>query len=308
VDWDSPYIEALITAALAEEVGSGDVATAAIFSPYATASAQIVAGQDLVCAGLPLVERAFGRLDAEIAIELHASEGQALAKGASLVDVSGNAAAILTGMQTVLNLLSRPCGMATLTRQYVQRIVGTVAKISNSRNSAPGLRRLEQYAVHVGGGNNRHTGLFDAILLTPAHVAAAGGIKAALDQAHSHASRLVNSLPLTAYEATGTGPAGTHAASLPIRIAVRDEDEIREALLAGAESILLDGVSAERARRLSRFARSIRPDCEVEIRGEIPLAEVRAYAESGANYISPEAIVSAPRARLSLRALGQPAS
>jgi nicotinate-nucleotide pyrophosphorylase (carboxylating) len=294
MDWDSPYIENLITLALKEDVGFGDVSVAATVSPSASANAHIVVEQDLVCAGLPLIEKIFGRLDPDITAALRASEGQKVTQGTNLADLSGNAAGILTGEQTVLNFLARLCGIATLTREYVDRITGTGVKIRDTRHTTPGLRQLEQYAIQMGGGVNHHVGLFDAIVLTQAHIAAAGGIKAALDQAHSHASRLMTQLPLSAYEATGTVPEGIDAASLAIQIAICGENELREALSAGAESMLLSGLTPQQTEDLVRITRTIRPDCVIESAGGFTLAEVRHYAESGVDYLSPHALAFSP--------------
>ena len=293
MDWDAPEIEALITTALSEDVGSGDVTVAAIFSPAAALSGRIVAREDVVCAGLPLAEKILGRLDADVAVELRVAEGQSVLRGAALATVNGNAAAILTGERTLLNLLSDLCGIATLTRKYVRQIEGTRARIRDSRNTIPGLRLLEQYAIRAGGGTHHHAGLFDAIVLTHAHIIAAGGIKAALDQAHSHASRLMNPLELTAYEATGTIPADTDRMSLPIQVEIGNEEELCEALSAGAESILLVDTESQQAARLVAAARGIRPGCLVEMSGDISLTDARTYAETGVDYLAPHALTTA---------------
>jgi nicotinate-nucleotide pyrophosphorylase (carboxylating) len=207
--------------------------------------------------------------------------------------LSGNAGAIFTGERTMRNFLTRLCGIATRTRQFVDRVSGTGARISDSRNTAPGLRQLEQHAAKMGGGTHRYSGLFDAIVLGRMHVAAAGGIKAALDQAHSHASRVMNPLPLTAYEATGTVPPDGDAHSLPIQIVIENEAELQEALSAGAESILFEDLPVERVGSLTQMAHRMRPQCTVEISGDIPLERVRAYAESGVDYISPVGLTAA---------------
>jgi nicotinate-nucleotide pyrophosphorylase (carboxylating) len=301
MDWDSPHIEALITAALAEDVGSGDVSVAATVSRSATASAYVVAEQDLVCAGLPLVERIFSRLDPDISVELHFCDGQSVSQHSQLLTCHGNTAAMLAGKQTALNFLAHLSGIATRTRAYLGRIAGTHAKICASRNSTPGLRRIELYAVVMGGGTVAHTGLFDAIVLDAEHIAAAGGIQAALDQAHSHASRLMNPLPLTAYEAIGTVPTEIDESSLAIRIAVGNEHQVREALSSGAETVVLSNMTPEQVRPLVQLARILCPDCKVEFWDHTTLDNVRAYAEAGVDFISPAELTrSAPTAALRL--------
>jgi nicotinate-nucleotide pyrophosphorylase (carboxylating) len=301
MDWDAPYIEELITAALGEDVGAGDATVAAIVSPTTSATARIVALQDVVCAGLPFVERIFSRLDAEVCVELQVMDGQKVAHDTNLATLNGNAGAILSGERTVLNVLSRLSGIATLTREYVDRIAGTGAKIRDTRVTTPGLRQVEQYAIQMGGGAHHHAGQFDAIVVTRAHVAAAGGVKAALDQVHSHASRLMNPLALSAYEATGTMPAEMECSSLPIQIEVGGEAELREALSAGAESILLMEMTAHKTRELVEVARGLRSDCVIEFGGDISVVDAIAYAETGVDYVAPRALTAgAPWARLRL--------
>jgi len=301
MDWDSPYIEDLITAALGEDVGAGDATVAATVSPTATATARIVALQDMVCAGLPLVERILSRLDPDVSVELQAVDGQCVSRDANLATLNGNAGAILSGEQTVLNMLSRLSGIATLTREYAERIVETRAKIRDTRATTPGLRQIEQYAIRLGGGTHDHAGLFDAIVVTRAHVAAAGGVKVALDQAHSHASRLMHPLALSAYEATGTMPAEMEASSLSIQIEVGSEAELREALSAGAESILLREMTAGKTGELVQVARALRADRVIEYCGDISVVDAIAYAETGVDYLAPRALTAAvPWARLRL--------
>ena len=177
--------------------------------------------------------------------------------------LSGKVGAILTGERTALNFLGRLSGIATLTRRFVEQLAGTRAKIRDTRKTTPGLRLLEKYAVRMGGGTNHRIGLFDAILLKENHIALAGGVKAAMDQAHAFASAKMKPRAMTAYEAVGTVPSPGEADSLPIQIEVRTEPELREALGAGAESVLagqhdsggsapLRGDRAGRARRLHR--------------------------------------------------------
>jgi len=301
MDWNSSSIEKLIAAALAEDVGAGDVSVAATVPEKAQAQAHIVAKQDLICAGLQLVEKVFRALDPQMKIDLCAADGQRVAKGKDLVYLDGRAGAILSGERTALNFLGRLSGIATLTHQFIEQIAGTHAKIRDTRKTTPRLRLLEKYAVKMGGGTNHRMGLFDAILLKENHIALAGGVKAALDQAHSYVASRMKLRSMTAYEAVGTAPSEAEASSLSIQIEVRNESELQEALSAGAEAVLLDNMSPEQARRCVVIVRATRPDCIVEISGGITLANVREYAETGADYLSSGALThSAPNADVSL--------
>ncbi len=301
VDWNSKYVRELIAAALAEDVGVGDVSAAATIPAGARGRAHIVAKQDLVCGGLPLVERVFLALDPEMNFERRAAEGHSVQEGSDVLRLSGKASAILSGERTALNFLGWLSGIATITHEFVKRIAGTGAKIRDTRKTTPGMRLLEKYAVRMGGGTNHRIGLFDAILLKENHIALAGGVKAALDKAHSFASLRMDQRAMTAYEAVGAMPLETEANSLPIQIEVRNESELREALSAGAESVLLDNMSPDEARHCVGIVRKVRPDCIVEISGGITLTNVRAYAETGADYLSSGALThSAPNADFSL--------
>lgn len=301
MNWNSPYITTLIDQALAEDVGPGDATVAATIPPQTVVRAHIVAKQDLVCAGLPLAERIFLALDPQMKFNRRADEGQFVRKGHDLLHLAGKASAILTGERTALNFLGRLCGIATLSHQFVEQLAGTRAGIRDTRKTTPGSRLLEKYAVKTGGGTNHRFGLYDAILLKENHIALAGGVKAALDQAHAYASSQISLRATTAYEAVGLCPSPSETHSLSIQIEVRNEAELREALDAGAESVLLDNMTPEQARACIQITRTIRRDCIVEISGGITLGNVRAYAETGADYLSSGSLThSAPNADLSL--------
>src|SRR3974377_730480 len=152
MDWDSGYIDALIPAALAEDVGSGDVAVAATVSSKATLKARIVTDEELVCAGLPLIERILGRPDPSVLVGLRSSEGQRVSGGVTLAALEGEASAVLSGERTVLNFLCHLSGIATRTRRYVDAISGAGPRICDSRNTTPGLRHLQQKPGGLGGG------------------------------------------------------------------------------------------------------------------------------------------------------------
>ncbi len=296
MDWNSAEITGLVERALAEDVGAGDVTVAATIAPLAKGEARIAAKQQLVCAGLPLVEQVFRALDPQMLVEIKVSEGDLVDKGSVLAHLSGKAAAILTGERTALNFLGHLCGIASLTRKFVDELAGTGAKIRDTRKTTPGLRMLEKYAVKMGGGTNHRIGLYDAILLKENHIALAGGVKAALDQAHAYVSSRMNPRAMTAYEAVGAASGADAAAGLSIQIEVRNEAELRKALSAGAESVLLDNMTPEEARQCVKIVRSLRAACVVEISGGITLENAREYALSGADYLSSGALTHSARA------------
>lgn len=296
MEWNSAYIADRIVQALAEDIGAGDVTVAATIPTNARGKARIVAKQDLVCAGLPLAERVFLRLDSKMEVRLKAADGQLVKKGQELLQLSGNASAILTGERTALNFLGHLSGIATLTRKFVEELAGTNAKIRDTRKTTPGLRLLEKYAVKMGGGTNHRIGLYDAILLKENHIALAGGVKSALDQAHAYASSRMNPQAMTAYEAVGSNAVIAGSPGLAIQIEVRNETELREALSAGAESVLLDNLTTDQVRRCVETVRSIRPSCIVEISGGITLENAKAYAISGADYLSSGALTHSAHA------------
>jgi nicotinate-nucleotide pyrophosphorylase (carboxylating) len=277
MDWNSEAITSLVRTALAEDIGPGDATTAATIPESAKAYARIVVREPLVCAGLPLAERVFHELDPSCTITRHCKEGKSVPAGKDVARISGRARAILSGERTALNFLARLSGIATLTREFAKQLAGTRAKIHDTRKTTPLLRALEKYAVRMGGGENHRFGLFDAILLKENHITLAGGIAKALAAARAYST------------------------SLPVQVEVRNEAELAETLSAGADSILLDNMSAEGAALCVSLVRQARPQCIVEVSGGITLANARAYALTGADYLSSGALThSAPAANLSL--------
>jgi nicotinate-nucleotide pyrophosphorylase (carboxylating) len=293
-DWAAPEVASLVRAALEEDLGGGDRTTEAIVSADARARARILAKQLLVLAGTPLAERVFRELDPQISFRACAAEGAHLAVGTTLAEIQGTARAILSGERTALNFLAHLCGIATLTRQFVEALAGTGARLRDTRKTTPLLRRLEKYAVRMGGGTNHRFALDDGILVKENHVALAGSVAEAIRRAL--AAR--KPAETTAYEAfRPPRPRGR----LPVEVEVRNEAELREALAVGADEVLLDNLSPEEAARLVRIARSLRPGCLIEISGGLNLSNIRAYAEAGADFLSIGALThSAPAADLSL--------
>ena len=262
LDWNCEEVVRLVRKALEEDIGAGDATTLATVPENARARARILAREPLVCAGLPLAARVFGELDENCQAELLCAEGEAIDAGRDVMRLEGKARAILSGERTALNFLQRLCGIATLTHRFVQQLSGTRAKLRDTRKTTPLLRALEKYAVRMGGGMNHRFGLYDAMLLKENHIAMAGGVRAALELARAYSPKL------------------------PVQVEVRDEGELREALTAGAESILLDNMIPEEATRCVALVRKVRPQCTIEISGGITLANARAYAQTGADFLS----------------------
>ncbi len=146
MDWNSRYVAELVRRALEEDIGGGDATTAAVVSPRATARAKILTRQTLVCAGLPMAEKVFQALDPEVRVTFPHNDGSFVEPGAEIVQIKGNARAVLSGERTALNFLAHLCGVATLTRRFVEQLAGTRTRIRDTRKTMPGLRALEKYA------------------------------------------------------------------------------------------------------------------------------------------------------------------
>ena len=248
----------LVRAALAEDLRYGpDVTTAAVIPPGTAATAEVVARQAGVLAGLPVAILAMDGA----AIELLADDGARVGPGDVLARVSGSLAEILTAERTMLNFLTHLSGIATATRAWVDAIDGTGAFVRDTRKTIPGLRALEKYAVRCGGGVNHRMGLGDAALIKDNHVAAAGGVGAAF--------------------------AAVRAAAPDVAVEVECDttDQVAEVLAAGATLILLDNMSLDEMRKAVCLARSY-PLARLEASGGLRLENARAVASTGVHYLS----------------------
>lgn len=301
MDWNSAEIEFFVQAALDEDIGAGDLTARAIVPADARARAQILARSPLVVAGLPLVERVFHALDGTARIETRIAEGGEAAANAVLAHLECGARPMLTGERTALNLLCHLSGVATLTREFVRSVAGTKTKIRDTRKTLPLLRHLEKYAVRMGGGENHRMGLYDAMLIKENHIAAAGSVREALRRARAFLPSPDRQPETTAYESFSPPRSAQWDEPVPIQVEVRNEAEMREALDAGADALLLDNTTPGEAARLVAVARAMRPACLLELSGGVTLENVRAYAAAGADYIAVGALThSAPAADLSL--------
>jgi nicotinate-nucleotide pyrophosphorylase (carboxylating) len=269
-------LEPLIRAALAEDLGrAGDLTTELTIPAGTRARALLRARQAGRVAGLDAALLAFRLLDPSLRIEVCRPDGADAAPGDTLALVEGEARPILAAERTALNLLTRLCGVATATREAVARIRGTRARIACTRKTMPGLRALEKQAVRLGGGMNHRFGLADGILIKDNHIVAAGGVAAAVRTARASAPH-----------------------SLRIEVETETLAEVREALAAGADAILLDNMPPERLREAVEVVggRAI-----TEASGGITLATVRAVAQTGVDLISVGALThSAPSLDLGL--------
>ncbi len=266
----------LVDAALREDIGDGDRSTLWSVPADATGAASIRAKASGVLAGLDIAAAVFRRLDPALRVESLARAGDVLAPGSVVLRVAGPLRSILTGERTALNFLQRLSGIATLTRRYVDGVAGTGARILDTRKTTPGWRLLEKAAVRAGGGHNHRFGLFDAVLLKENHIAAAGGIAAALERVRAAGS------------------------DLPVEVEVRSLDELDAAIAAGARHLLLDNMDPPTLREAVRRARA-RTGLRLEASGNVTLETVRAIAGTGVDAISVGALThSAPALDLSM--------
>lgn len=218
--------EPIVRTALAEDLGrAGDITTDAVVPASATTAARVVMREAGTVAGLAIACAAFGMIDPAIAVALHVSDGDRVQAGTTIATVSGPARGILTAERVALNLLGRMCGIATLTSRLVDAVAGTGATVVETRKTTPGLRVLEKYAVRCGGGSNHRFGLDDAVMIKDNHVAVAGGVTAAVEAARSATGHMVK-----------------------IEVEVDSLDQLREALEAGAEVVLLDNMDPDTLR------------------------------------------------------------
>jgi nicotinate-nucleotide pyrophosphorylase (carboxylating) len=258
---------------LAEDVGSGDVTSLAI-APAQRCQALLVLKAAGAVSGLPAARAVFAEIDPGVAFTPLAEDGQQVEfVPQALARLEGPARAILTGERLALNLLGRMCGIATLTRAYVDAVAGTGVTILDTRKTTPGLRALEKYAVRCGGGTNHRFGLYDATLLKDNHVRLAGDV-----------SRAVTAL--------------RGQTDLPLELEVDTLDQLHEGLQLGVERILLDNFSPAHVREAVALAGG---RAQLEVSGGVTLETVRAYADAGPDFISVGALThSAPSLDVSL--------
>lgn len=252
-------IERDVAAALAEDVGSGD-ASALLLPEGKTARATVVCRQEAVLCGQAWFEACFRKLDPLVKITWQVREGDRMARGAAVCRIEGRARALVTAERSALNFLQVLSAVATATRRLVDAASGTRAKIVDTRKTLPGLRIAQKYAVRVGGGANHRMGLYDAMLIKENHIAAAGGIAAAMAAARKNA-----------------------APGVWLQVEVESLAQLKEALAAGATMILLDNMTPDQMREAVKVAGD---RAELEASGGITVDNVRTIAETGVHRIS----------------------
>jgi len=272
MDWNSRRITAVIENALLEDRATRDATSYACIDPNQRASATILAKQDCILAGIGCVSRildCYAALDGavtshyEVTTHPEIFDGIRLHKGQSIAVIRHNARVILSCERVILNFMQRLSGIATLTRQFVDAVSGTKARILDTRKTAPGLRTLDKYAVRCGGAQNHRLDLSDGVLIKNNHIVLAGGIVPALERAHKN-----------------------RRGEQIIEVEVRSLEELEQALEHGGEAILLDNMSVEDVKRAVERCSHAERRIPLEVSGGITLENVRAYAETGVTFIS----------------------
>jgi nicotinate-nucleotide pyrophosphorylase (carboxylating) len=265
-----------VAAALAEDIGSGDL-TAALIPSAKTGRATVITREATLVCGIPYVEETFRQLGGAAAVTWSAPEGEAAAANQPLFRLEGNARAMLTGERTALNFLQLLCGTATAANSYALQLVGTRCRLLDTRKTLPGLRTAQKYAVRVGGGENHRMGLFDGVLIKENHIMAAGSISAAV-------------------------AAAKRASGVPVEVEVENLQQLREAIEAGADIAMLDNFSLAAMREGVALNAAAGRRLKLEASGGIDLQMIREIAETGVDFISVGGITKHVRAAdLSMR-------
>jgi nicotinate-nucleotide pyrophosphorylase (carboxylating) len=273
MDLDPGIVYAFATELLKEDLGRGDITTQSVVRGGAKARGRFLAKQDFVLCGLEIGEAVFSALDNTVTLESHVYDGEAISAGAEFARIEGPATVLLTGERTALNIMQRLSGVATLTKAFVDRVEGTGARIVDTRKTTPGLRLLEKYAVTVGGGHNHRFGLDDGVLIKDNHIALAGGVRRAVELARRAVSHLMK-----------------------IEVEVSNQAQLREAISAEADVIMLDNMTVEEVKESVKTIREQARGTVIEVSGGINLDNVRSYAECGVDLISAGAITHSSRA------------
>jgi nicotinate-nucleotide pyrophosphorylase (carboxylating) len=270
------YLGELIDRALSEDLGHGDVTTESTIPADFTSAAVMLAKQHLVLAGIDVCRGVFAHCDPDIQFTPYAKDGDTVHAGTEVARLSGNTRGLLAGERVALNLLQHLSGIATLTSAYVEKLKGTKAVVLDTRKTLPGLRLLEKRAVVAGGGKNHRFGLYDGVLIKDNHIKAAGGIAVAAENARKKAHHL-----------------------LRIEVETGTLDEVRQALAAKADIIMLDNMQIDRMREAVKL---IHGQALVEASGNVTLETVRLIAETGVDFISVGNLThSAPAADISMK-------
>jgi nicotinate-nucleotide pyrophosphorylase (carboxylating) len=265
-----------VRAALSEDIGAGDI-TAALIDASSRASGRVITREDGVMCGQPWVDAVFAELDSEVKLEWHCQDAQAVSAGDTLFSIQGPARSLLTGERCALNFLQLLSGTATTCQRYAGRVSGTSVRLLDTRKTIPGLRAAQKYAVLCGGCHNHRIGLFDAFLIKENHIAACGGIAAAVASAR------------------------TSAPGKPVEVEVENFSELEEALAAGCDRVMLDNFSLDMIVQAVALASG---RAELEVSGNVTEDTLLPIAQTGVDFISIGALTKDCRALdLSMRLL-----
>ena len=275
----SVQIQKIIKAALAEDIGPGDITTQATVGLKKKGRARAVAKDDFVVAGMDVFEAVFKCLDKSIKVRKIIADGRVAKRGAVIAEVEGRLSGILQAERVALNLFQRMCGIASLTAKYVEVVRGTKTKILDTRKTAPGLRILDKMAVRLGGGTNHRMGLYDGVLIKDNHIEAAGGITAAVRAQRKHLHQ-----------------------NLKIEVETKNLREVKEALKCGVDMIMLDNMTDDAMKKAVDF---IAGRALTEASGNVNLERVADIAKTGVDFISVGELTHSVRAAdISLRVKG----
>lgn len=255
---------------LREDLGRGDITTQSIIVRNTRARARFVAGENMIVAGLEAAEEVFLTLDSQQQLEAFVSDGEEVEAGKVIARMVGFADVLISAERVALNFLQQLSGIATITNRYVKAVDGTGAQIADTRATTPGLRLLERYAVELGGGYNSRFGLDDGVVVTANHISILNGVTNAVKTAKEKLGYLHK-----------------------IAVEVSNENEVREAIAAGGDAIIIEDLSATDFGRLAAIARELSSSVGIECCGKITPANVREFAEAGAQLIRVEALTSA---------------
>jgi len=264
---------------LREDLGRGDITTQSIIVRNTRARARFVAGENMIVAGLEAAEEVFLTLDSQQQLEAFVSDGEPVEAGKVIARMVGFADVLISAERVALNLMQRLSGIATLTDKYVKAVDGTGALITDTRATTPGLRLLERYAVELGGGYNSRFGLDDGVVVTSNHVSILGGVTGAVKAAKEKLGYLHK-----------------------VAVEVSGENDVREAIAAGADVIVIENLTVGEFARVAVLARELSSSIAIECAGKITAENAREYAEAGAQLLRIEALTSAaPAADISFK-------
>ena len=267
---DKKEIERVITTALKEDIGAGDITTNLIIEKKQQAKAFFLAKEDGVVAGLAIAKMVFQKFDKTIKWKSFIKDGEFVSAGTHIAEVKGSLRALLTGERTALNILQRMCGIATTTNSFVKIVNGTNAKILDTRKTVPGLRMLDKYAVKIGGGTNHRIGLFDMVLIKDNHIKAAGSITNAVAKIRKGLTKKIK-----------------------IEVETSNLDEVRETLKNIVDIIMLDNMPVPMMKEAVKI---IAGKAKVEASGNVNFKSIKAIAKTGVDFISVGALTHSVKA------------